>query len=508
MPTVKLTLNQIREKGWDVLTKEEKGGLFRSATGKPIVIGPLVADANFSAISRPKINTTIKFAAGAESLPETWSWRPDQIDSRYDTENRLNAKKNISPVLNQASCGSCWAFALASCISDCFVVSGKYLQLPDSAGSIPTSPISPTSIMACIRDRYTLGCLGGNPGYAAEIVQSNGVLSSTCLDYSFILDNKYFNGESRDHFDSAQKMGEAMNAALPNCGCIDPLDSRKKFTITDVHTLPANSEDSTSAASLKNTWDLVRRWIWENGSVVACYTIYENFTNERNGFQATNGVYFEDHPYSGGGKQIAGLHAVRVLGWGVEKNCPLPDGGTADVPYWMVANSWSEDWADKGYFKMARYPYNKVSQFDTLVTTEDGFEFGGFILFKAGEIVDGVIPKVNSEFENSVNANRKNAGFYNSELLVTSVPPVVSESDKKKSSNGESIIIKILGGDINSTSGRRFGKRAIILFVILLLLISVILFKPSFSTKSSTYGGNNSSSGAFKGLGMHQRFKF
>ena len=41
---------------------------------------------------------------------------------------------------------------------------------------------------------------------------------------------------------------------------------------------------------------------------------------------------------------MVGRHAVRILGWGVEKN----------VPYWLVANSWNSDWGDNGFFKILR----------------------------------------------------------------------------------------------------------------------------------------------------------
>ncbi|KAE9412818.1 hypothetical protein Angca_005463, partial [Angiostrongylus cantonensis] len=43
------------------------------------------------------------------------------------------------------------------------------------------------------------------------------------------------------------------------------------------------------------------------------------------------------------GEEVAG-YAVRILGWGEEGR----------VPYWLVANSWSTDWGEDGYFRIVR----------------------------------------------------------------------------------------------------------------------------------------------------------
>ncbi|VDM81482.1 unnamed protein product [Strongylus vulgaris] len=39
-----------------------------------------------------------------------------------------------------------------------------------------------------------------------------------------------------------------------------------------------------------------------------------------------------------------GSHAVKVIGWGVDKG----------VDYWLVANSWNTDWGENGYFRIRR----------------------------------------------------------------------------------------------------------------------------------------------------------
>merc|ERR1711981_439542 len=62
------------------------------------------------------------------------------------------------------------------------------------------------------------------------------------------------------------------------------------------------------------------------------FTVYEDFENY------AGGIY---HHVTGA---MAGGHAVKMLGWGV-------DGG---VKYWKIANSWNPYWGEKGYFRIRR----------------------------------------------------------------------------------------------------------------------------------------------------------
>ena len=68
------------------------------------------------------------------------------------------------------------------------------------------------------------------------------------------------------------------------------------------------------------------------GPVEAGFTVFEDFLTYK------SGVY--QHKT---GSRLGG-HAIKILGWGVENG----------VKYWLVANSWNEDWGDKGFFKILR----------------------------------------------------------------------------------------------------------------------------------------------------------
>ena len=60
-----------------------------------------------------------------------------------------------------------------------------------------------------------------------------------------------------------------------------------------------------------------------HGSVTASFDVYPDFENYK------SGVYHHVDK-----KKSLGGHAVRLVGWGVEKG----------VKYWKVANSWNPYW--------------------------------------------------------------------------------------------------------------------------------------------------------------------
>jgi cathepsin B len=69
-----------------------------------------------------------------------------------------------------------------------------------------------------------------------------------------------------------------------------------------------------------------------NGPAEASFNVYADFVNYKSGvYQHVEG-------------DVLGGHAVRIMGWGVEKG----------TPYWLLANSWNNDWGLNGMFKIIR----------------------------------------------------------------------------------------------------------------------------------------------------------
>jgi C1A family cysteine protease len=79
----------------------------------------------------------------------------------------------IHEVRNQASCGSCWAFATAGMLSDrCCLHSGK-----------DHGWLSPQELVNC--DKQSHGCQGGWPSWALEyIIKAKGLTHDACVPYT------------------------------------------------------------------------------------------------------------------------------------------------------------------------------------------------------------------------------------------------------------------------------------------------------------------------------------
>ena len=222
----------------------------------------------------------------------------------FDARQQWPDCKMIDEIRDQSNCGSCWALAVASVISDrtCITLGADTFN----------EDLSAEEIVSCCSKTCGYGCHGGFVSGAFEYwikqgVVTGGLFNGTgCQPYTI----------PPHHYDKEPYR------ATPSCSreCVDPgLSYEKDRWYGQKYYFLMHVEN-------------IQREILKNGPVVAGFTLYDDFPSYK------SGVY-QKHS-----DNEIGSHAVKILGWGVENG----------VDYWLCANEWNTDWGDKGFFKIKR----------------------------------------------------------------------------------------------------------------------------------------------------------
>uniref|UniRef100_A0A914MYI3 Peptidase C1A papain C-terminal domain-containing protein n=1 Tax=Meloidogyne incognita TaxID=6306 RepID=A0A914MYI3_MELIC len=216
-------------------------------------------------------------------------------------------KDVIDTIQDQSACGSCWAVSSASVMQDRICIS--------TGGELKVN-ISSEDILSCEKTSY--GCYGGYPEEAFKFWQEKGVCTGS----------GYSDHEGCKPYPFPPNPDEYMYST-PRCK--RRCENRKYKTKynKDKHygQEPVSLQDS-------NETDIMKAII-EGGPVEANFIVYYDF------FSYSEGVY-----EAGDGEEMAGGHAIRIIGWGHHNK--------TDTPYWLIANSWGDQWGENGYFKIAR----------------------------------------------------------------------------------------------------------------------------------------------------------
>lgn len=370
-------------------------GKFATSKNGFLAIAPLNTDIRVSGIALPVSKESIgKFKAVAQTLPTVWNWKDvdasDDAVKKYIKQNGL-----LTPVPNQHLCGSCWAISTASIVSDQFVI-GKQLA---------TNP-NLSYTYAMMYDTSNNRCFGGNPATLAQFISKEGIASNKCVDASWCDNSELCNYTSATkHFEVDEK---TINSLVPNAdfgSCYYEVPDRTLFLLD-----PQIETTDGFQGTLQERIDHVKAHIYQYGPVSGCYIVLTNF--KFGDFSKSGGVYLETVNYDSSNPDyftrnpaaFEGGHAIAVIGWGItedkvraKKFDGLDNAGNPtyvevneQIPYWYCRNSWGPGWGDKGYFKIAQYPYNYVSQFDMSVPVNvegqpQPIKLGGFTLFKPAD---------------------------------------------------------------------------------------------------------------------------
>lgn len=200
------------------------------------------------------------------------------IPENYDFREKFS--ECTGKVVSQGNCSSGYALALMSMISDRLcLVTGKRISL------------SAQDVISC--DNVTNeGCSKGYTFHAYKYVSAQGLRTEECMPYA--------HGRHVD-----------CNKRCPNT-----------LSLTD------KLSNLCGLGSIES----IKREILINGPVVKGIPVYDDFLTYKSGIYTS-----KDSRYV-----YAGLHVVKVVGWGEE------DG----MKYWLIENTWGSDWGENGYGKI------------------------------------------------------------------------------------------------------------------------------------------------------------
>ncbi len=207
-----------------------------------------------------------------------------------------HGRNYITPVKNQnmSLCGSCWAFAANAVLEG---VINIYFNNPDL-----DVDLSEQDLVSC----FFGICSGSGEGVYNGYFQDPGVTIESCFPYTASDDD--CSNKCSSWQDYVWKAASYVNITLSEPPLGEPLMA-----------------DELSLRRIKQA-------LIEYGPVRVPMLVYDDLLSYSGGIYYVSGDYVTDH-------------VVTIVGYGVH------DG----QDYWIVKNSWGEDWGEDGYFRIYAY---------------------------------------------------------------------------------------------------------------------------------------------------------
>jgi len=286
-------------------------------------------------------------------------------------DGRVSWKGLLCPVLDQGSCGDCWAHASSTALADRFAIL--------SLGQIQFKP-SPSELAICSH-KYDAGKIASeweNVSYYQSVdkdLHANRACNGASLYDA--LGSLYTDGITDSECFPAKNNGISPTGSNGNSsgngGVVNPNGSGGSSTsyvdlVGNVSTVPSydvpQTEDGTSfpycyqlqgeqfdtcldgktamrkyraktCYNVSADIDSIKHDLVKYGPVLCGLMVFEDFLTTYDG----KSVYAPTT-----GATAAGGHAVCIQGYGHDS--------ASNMDYWLIKNSWSSSWGDNGYFKI------------------------------------------------------------------------------------------------------------------------------------------------------------
>jgi cathepsin B len=239
--------------------------------------------------------------------------KPGDIPDSFDSRDQWPDCPTMQEIRDQGNCGSCWAISAVETMSDRICVASKASN---------NAHLSTEDMVSCCHT-CGFGCNGGYPQMAWEFFKRTGIVTGG--NYNSQQGCRPYTIAECEHHTTGERPPCQGESHTPKCKnlCISEYNST---------TYSKDKHFGQSVYTVKSLEEQIQSEIMKNGPVQTAFSVYEDFLSYK------SGVY-QHHT----GSSVGG-HAVKIVGWGVDNN----------IPYWLVANSWNTDWAEKGFFRIFR----------------------------------------------------------------------------------------------------------------------------------------------------------
>lgn len=334
-------------------------------------------------------NSTQATRVQFDKLPKAKSDRKIDLPSSFD--GRIAWKGLLTPVRNQAKCGSCWAFATTSALADRFNIQSVGLMNVElsptklilcaysgSESSVKHPETQQNDISSLDVSILSQGACHGNTLYDAwRYLYVIGVPSEECIPYDKNLGNAMSeNTVSKFEKDDQLPLCSEISGILGDMCADVSIDNfsgdeygtpARFYKCLHFYSIAGTPEDGGSEYYIRNNI-----YCW--GPVTTGMNVYEDFYL----FDPKKEIY----SWNGKGEQVGG-HAICIVGWGEENG----------VKFWWIRNSWGKDWGHDGFFKMIRGVNNCKIEENIVAGVPDYFYPEDYKFADPGDLIWAEAPK-------------------------------------------------------------------------------------------------------------------
>lgn len=293
--------------------------------------------------SHPKpatVPTFARFQAHADNNSQNYGFEVHTHKSKVNLPKNFSAVKEwsgmITGVYDQERCGSCWAFATTSALTDRFRIASQGTVLKDG------DYLSPFHLAACMKCGVDNACpkvCEGN--YLDDVLQ-------------YLVDH---GAVAQSDIEAKSTQGEEYRCFNWHANGVKSWKGTEKYRVN----LYPPSMLITKKHLAENEQAIMEE-IYKNGPVCTIFRVYVPL-DHRNFYLYKEGIYgagWKSEP-----KETEGYHAIDIMGWGEE----VIDGQI--VKYWIIRNSWGDSFGTQGLGRILRGENFGLIEADVWAITPD-----------------------------------------------------------------------------------------------------------------------------------------